>query len=144
MRGSHELMIRGMIALGACLLVTGCPLAQGPDDGGDTESKLAVFGDPDSDFSTTDVYDVEDEIIQFNTENDSIIWKTDGSEYDQGQWAVEGNFPDAAKFFQIRFGTVSGERRAYLTETVRATICDVRISGEMLQVFASNVTVPQE
>ena len=142
-------------ALAACVLflgIVGCAnnILPGQDDNmhdngnGDPTGKLAVFEDPDSEFSTTDVYDVDDQIVQFNTENDSIIWAADGMEYRVGQFAVNGNFPNAAQSFLVRFGTKGGERRAYFTETGPATICDIRVAGGLLNIFPTNETVPQE
>jgi hypothetical protein len=117
----------------------------GPDDGtggGEPGAKtLVVFDDPDSDFSTTDVNDVEEEIVQFDADTGQIIWATTGEAY--LSFDIDGNFL-ASRFFQIRFGTKDGQRKAYFTETGPATICDIEIQNGELLIFPTNETVPQE
>ena len=106
-------------------------------------SHAAVFRDPDTGFSTTDVRDVEEEIVQFDTSTNSIIWAADGTAYQEGLWAVNDVFL-AGGGFQVRFGTKEGERRAYFTETVPATICQIEPANGFLSISPTNVTVPQE
>jgi hypothetical protein len=53
-------------------------------------------------------------------------------------WPVSGNFLDAAHSFQVRFGSRSGQRRAYFTETGSGTICNLEVSGGQLRVTATN------
>jgi hypothetical protein len=48
----------------------------------------------------------------------------------------------ADKFFQVRFGTKNGERRAYFTEASRGTICDIEVVGGVLLINPTDVTVP--
>ncbi len=115
----------------------------GNDNDDQSTAHLAVFDDPNSDFSTTDVRDVDDEIVQFDTVTKAIIWAADGTAYQAGSWTVDGVFL-AGGGFQVRFGTKDGERRAYFTETGPATICQIRPAGGFLSISATNVTVPQE
>ncbi len=103
--------------------------------------KLAVFQDPDSEFSTTDVRDIDEEIFQFNTDDMTMILEVDGST-DTG-WPVNDNLLGAAGSFQVRFGTVAGERRAYFTETGPATICDIVVTDGNFTIFPTTTTVPQ-
>jgi hypothetical protein len=112
-----------------------------PED--DDAVELAVFTDPDTGFSTTDVHDVDEEIVQFDTGAKTIIWAADSSAYEPDLWTVSGNFLTADQFFQVRFGTKDGERRAYFTETGRATICNLSIQSGRLDIAGTNVTVPQ-
>lgn len=125
-------------------LLCGCPLVSGGKNNGSTESKFVLFQDPDSSFSTRDVRDVDEEIVRFDSETNSIVWAEDGSSYQAGAWTVNGTLLGAAGSFQVRFGTRDGERRAYFTETAPATICDIRVSNGNLQIFPTNVMVPQE
>lgn len=146
---SGKLWIPGLmliVGLSGCAVAPTSDVGGGNSDtnGGDASRKLAVFQDPDSAFSTSDVFDVDDEIVQFDTDNDSIVWAADGVEYQVGQWVVSGNFPTASQFFQVRFGTMDGTRRAYFTETGPATICDIRTTGGSLSISATSVPVPQE
>ena len=118
------------------------------DDGleecADPTANPAVFVDPDdATFCTSDVRDVDDEIVRFDTSTNSIIWAADGSAYQAGSWTVAGVFL-AGGGFQVRFGTQDGERRAYFTETGPATICQIQVFGDFLSISATNVTVPQE
>jgi len=127
---------------GGCAVPTSPP--DGPVDGNQTARKPAVFQDPDSAFSTSDVFDVDEEIVRFDTDNDSLVWAADDTEYQAGQWVVSGNFPMPSQFFQVRFGTKNGARRAYFTETSSGTICDIETVDGTLSITATTVPVPQE
>ncbi len=136
----------------ALLLCGGCNLGlvieppNGNDNANDNVNgpeHRVIFSDPDSDFSTSDVRDVDEEIVQFDTETEAIIWAMDETSYDAGLWDVNGNFL-AGGFFQVRFGTRSGERRAYFTETLTATICQLGVQGGQLSIAPTLVPVPQE
>ena len=105
---------------------------------------LVVFFDPDSEFSTMDVRDVDDEIVRFDGDLKAIIWVTDDLVFDEGVWENDGNFLLEGRPFQVRFGTVDGERRAYFTETGPATICNISVDQGRLRIAATNVLVPQE
>jgi hypothetical protein len=56
---------------------------------------------------------------------------------------VTGNFLGAAQFFQVRFGNVDGQRRAFFTETGPATICDIEPVGDSISISPTNTEVPQ-
>ncbi len=105
-------------------------------------SDLALFTDPDSGFSTTVVRDVDDEMVQFSLSARSIIYQ-DGTEYLAGSWSVNGNFL-ADGSFQVRFGSVGGEKRAYFTETGPGTVCDFRVTSDRFQILATSQVPPQE
>ena len=102
--------------------------------------QLVVFRDPDSTFSTSDIRDVQDQIVRFDMTSNSLIWAADGRSFPG--YPVSGNFVRADRAFQVRFGTKDGERRAYFTETVATTICDVEIVGGQLLISPTNVNVP--
>jgi hypothetical protein len=105
-----------------------------------TEVRLAVFSDPASSFSTSDVRDVQEQIVRFNTVDNSLIWAADGRSF-MG-YPVSGNFIRADHGFQVRFGTKDGERRAYFTETATATLCDIEVVGSALVISPTSVKVP--
>jgi hypothetical protein len=100
----------------------------------------ATFTDPDSSFTTSDVRDVQRQIVRFDTTSNSLIWAADGRSF--SGYPVSGNFIRSDKGFQVRFGTEDGERRAYFTETASATICDIEVAGGQLTISATSVTVP--
>ncbi len=102
--------------------------------------QLVVFRDPDSNFTTSDLRDVQDQIVRFDMTSNSLIWAADGRSF-QG-YPVSGNFLRADRAFQVRFGTKDGERRAYFTETVATTICDIEIVGGQLVISPTSVKVP--
>jgi hypothetical protein len=102
--------------------------------------QLAVFSDPPTSFTTSDVRDVQEQIVRFDTASNSLIWAADGRSF--SGYPVSGLFIGAARSFQVRFGTKDGERRAYFTETATATICDIEIVGVQLVITGTNVTVP--
>ena len=101
---------------------------------------LAVFEDPDSDFTTDTVRDVDGETMQCDTSTGRLIWLADGSEH--AGWNVQGNALNSG--FQVRFGTEESERRAYFTEVSPPTICDLSVFGTFLSIRATSVEVPQE
>jgi hypothetical protein len=102
--------------------------------------QLAIFHDPASTFSTSDVRDVQDQIVRFDTAASSLIWAADGRSFPG--YAVDGNFIRSDRAFQVRFGIKDGERRAYFTETIKGTICDIEVINGQLLLSSTNVTVP--
>jgi hypothetical protein len=102
--------------------------------------QLATFTDPSTGVTTSDVRDVQEQIIRFDMANNALIWVLDGTSH--SGYPVDGSFIRSDRHFQVRFGTKDGERRAYFTETATATICDVVVSGGVLSVFPTTVTVP--
>ena len=103
--------------------------------------QLAVFTDPVSSFTTSDVRDVQDQIVRFDTVANSLIWVADGQSFPG--YPVDGNFIRSDHFFQVRFGTKGGEPRAYFTETATGTICDIEVTGGRLVISGTNVPVPR-
>ena len=77
---------------------------------------LRLFTDTASGFSTTDVRDAGGQIVQFNTSSE-LIWTADGTRL--SGYPSSGTTIDAQRacqcWFEVRFGTVAAERRAYLT-----------------------------
>jgi hypothetical protein len=114
-----------------------------------TPIQLVVFKDPASEFSISEVRDVQEQIVRFNTA-DELIWTADGTPFPE--YFADGNLiayhHKADKFFQVRFGTKDGERRAYLTSTddslrgAPATILDIDVASGRLTFIGTNVPVP--
>jgi hypothetical protein len=116
---------------------------------------LVVFTDRASGFSTSDVRDVEEEILQFNTAGE-LIWTADdtrlpGYQVGQDGWGnlqywVAGKICPEGCAFVIRFGTRDGERRAYLTvdygHNNPGTLVDVEVNDGALLVAQSQVYPP--
>ena len=100
---------------------------------------LAVFSDP-SGFMTSDVRDVQGQIVRFDTANNALIWVADGRSF--AGYPVSGVFIRADNAFQVRFGTEGGERRAYFTEVGPDTICDINVVNGQLVILPTNVRVP--
>jgi hypothetical protein len=103
--------------------------------------RLATFTDPASSFSTSDVRDVQEQVMRFDTASNSLIWTVNGQTY-TGYPVIDTYFIRSDKFFQVRFGMRNGERRAYFTEAARGTICDVEVSSGGLVITPTDVTVP--
>jgi hypothetical protein len=112
------------------------------NDNGST-STLAVFVDPGSDFSTSDVHDSNDDIVQFDTAAKTIIWAADGTAYQAGSWDVNGALLEGGGF-KVVFGTKNGDPRAYFTETASATICDVAVQGGQVSITGTLLAVPHD
>ncbi len=110
---------------------------------GAEDNTFAKFEDPDGDFETTEVRDVDGEIMQFDTATEELVWQEDGSRI--ANWRVNGTeliFGNSP--FRARFGTEDGERRVYFTEVNPPTICDLVVNNGVLSIFATNTPVPQE
>lgn len=112
--------------------------------------QLALFTDPSSGVSTSDLRDVDEQIVQVNTA-DELIWTADGTRFPE--FIAVGNFiayhHGADTFFQVRFGTKDGERRAYLgwrddrLRGRRPTILDLWVDGRGdLKIAETDVPVP--
>jgi hypothetical protein len=124
-----------------------------------TLGSLVVFSESASGFSTTDLRDVEDQIVQFNTANE-LIWTADGTRL-PGFFVDQVHYPGTSFIdvvgpsrvicptgcsFEVRFGTKDGERRAYLTMDYvhdnPGTLVDVDVSAGVLKVARTNVFAP--
>ncbi len=126
---------------GVAVMVAGlcsCSVPAGTDNDG---VDFVVFQDPDSEFSTTDVMDIDADIVRFDDANGQIIWAEDGTTEDG--WNINGNLLQGG-FFTVAFGTENGQRGAYFTETATATICDISANGGAIRITATNTPVPQE
>lgn len=115
-----------------------------------TLNGLAVFTDSATGFSTTDVLDSDGQMIRVNTANE-LIWVADGTRFPEFIAAASntiGYHHAGDTYFQIRFGTKAGERRAYVTWPDgrlqgAATILDLWVDARGdLKVTETNVTVP--
>jgi len=124
-----------LIAIPAMLL--GC----GGDTAGPSGSDFAVFRDPGSSFTSSDVRDIDDEIVRFIPSDNTMLWTPSNLLFDN--WPVSGNFLGPNRSFEVRFGTVSGQRRAYFTEVGPGTLCDLRVTGARLELFPTNTHPPQ-
>ena len=99
---------------------------------------LAQFTDPVSGLLTSDVRDVDEQIVRFDTNNHTLIWQADGRTFPG--YTVNGN--NINSDFCVRFGTKDGARRAYFTETTRPFICNIEVANGQISISATNVPVP--
>ena len=115
---------------------------------------LIVFTDPGTGFSTSEVRDVQEQVLQINTA-DELIWTADGTQLPgyrvdrccyPGVSYIVGKICAEGCAFEVRFGTKDGERRAYLTADYGhdnpGTLVDVEVSGGALVVTRTSVFVP--
>ena len=131
---------RALVLFLLCVAAAGCggSSATSPEP----VVRLVIFQDPDSAFSTTDVHDAQEQVVQFNSTNDTLIWTLTGEAF--AGWDTNGNFLNASRQFMVSFGTKNGERRAYFTETLApGTICDLQLNGAgQLVIVPTDVPVP--
>ena len=117
-----------------------------------------VFREP-SGFSTTDLRDAHDRIVQF-TSSGGLVWTPDGTHVpgyevspDSSYWGPPTYFIGlktrvCGEFcvFSVRFGTEGGERRAYLTHDYGhsnpGTRVDVEVVGGSVIVTQSSLYPP--
>jgi hypothetical protein len=117
-----------------------------------TPDELAVFLDRDTGFSTYDVYDAQDQAMRFNAAGD-LIWMASGARF--GGFIADGQVITAGRvcagcYFLVRFGSVNGQRRAYLTWAAdaaadgHAPVLDVEIESAHLSVTTSDRPIPND
>jgi hypothetical protein len=112
------------------------PSTQPP--GAPQSNGLRLFIEPSTGFSTTDVRDVQDEIVQFSTKGE-LIWTADGTTL-PGYFALDVQIPcvPCDGWLEVRFGTEDGERRAYLTVDYGhdnpGTVVDLEMTAGILVV----------
>jgi hypothetical protein len=102
-----------------------------PLGGSDAEAAAFVrFVDDATGFATDEVHDVDREIVRFDTVQGAMVSLDTGDAV--SGWAATGNdlsWSRSRVEFQVRFGTEQGERRAFFTETVAGTICNLAVYG---------------
>ena len=103
---------------------------------------LAVFKDPASSFSTSDVRDGQGRVVRFDIPTNSLVWTADGRMF-TGYPVLDTYYIRADKFFQVRFGTNNGEQRAYFTEAGRGTLCDIQAVGSGVVITPTDLPVPK-
>jgi hypothetical protein len=112
--------------------------------------ELAVFTDSTTGLSASDVHDVQEQIVRFNTA-DELIWIADDSRFQE--FIVDGNsigyHHRNDTFLRVRFGSKGGERRAYLTRPdshlrgATPTILDLSVDARGDLIIAdTSVPVP--
>lgn len=147
----------GAVSLLGLLVVLGCsnsgssPIVHaGPDNeegaaGQGGAASLVVFRDEATGFETSEVHDVDREVVLFDARASAMVW-VDGTVVHA--WTTRGN--DLS--WEQKLGGVSrplrdrgGERRAYFTETDAGTICDLNIyAPDQMRIYATSERPPQE
>jgi len=112
-----------------------------------------MFTEQGTGFSTSELRDVQEQVLQLNTANE-LIWTADGTRLPsyrlehgyQGASFIIGKICAEGCAFEVRFGTRNGERRAYLTADYGhdnpGTLVDVEVSGGALVVTRTSLFVP--
>jgi hypothetical protein len=124
----------------------GVPGEPGPSemDTDATSARFVTFLDPDSEFQTSEVHDVDREVVRFDAQLDAMVWSGSGDVV--SSWSTNGNdlaWGGSGVAFRVRFGTEAGERRAFFTETDRGTICNLNITApEALSIRATSELPP--
>jgi hypothetical protein len=140
--------------------LTGCDGSSSPPTAPSSSSstnpsgapRLVVFRDSASGFSTSDLRDAEDEVMQLSTAGELVFPATNtrlpgfrqyGGGSEQG---IEGNICGPYCAFVVRFGIKDGERRAYLTVDYGhdnpGTLVDVEVANGALVVTQTDVYPP--
>lgn len=103
-----------------------------------------MFRDPDSEFVTDEVHDADREVMTFDAPGMALVW-ADGTRV--SGWSADGNDLDSTRSavaFRVLFGREAGQQRAYFTETLTGTICDITVFGpDQLSIAATDERPPQ-
>jgi hypothetical protein len=116
---------------------------------------LTVFTDSATGFSTTDLRDSQEQILQLTTGGE-LVWAADGTRLpgyrvtyftaDGKVSFIEGKICPEWCAFEVRFGTRGGEWRAYLTVDYGhwnpGTLVDVEVAGGALVVTETELYPP--
>ena len=112
---------------------------------------LVAFFDPASRFSTSDLRDAEEEIMQFSTAGELVFPATNtrlaGFRRLAGpEQGIEGDICGRLCAFVVRFGIKDGEQRAYLTidygHDNPGTLVDVEVANGALVVTQTDLYPP--
>ena len=118
----------------------------------DAPREFALFVDHESGIATTDVRDVHEQIVRFNTAG-QLVWTSSGAKF--AGFTADGQVVTASPvcadcYFLVRFATRGGQRRAYLTWSGDPapdrpiTILDLDVVGERLMVTETDVFLAAE
>jgi hypothetical protein len=127
---------------------------------------LILFTDSATVFSTTDVHDAQDRIVRFNSAGE-LIWAADDTRYTSGRvivgsWVeplstflVNGNYVGRSACLTsttctplvVRFGSINGERRAYLTLNpswfhAGSMMTNIEVADGSVVITATSMPVP--
>lgn len=108
-----------------------------------SEGDFATFVDPDTGAPLQAVRDADREVVYFDISRRAMVSAATGDAV--SGWVTDGNDLrwDRGGAFQVRFGSESGEARAYFTEAGPGTICNLTIRGpDQLSISATNETPP--
>ena len=142
-------------AMAGCADSSSTPSPAGPS-AVSPEARLVPFTESASGFSTTDVRDADDQIVQFTTSG-QLLWAADGTRL-SGYYVttvpgthgvvtyITGQICDENCVFEVRFGSSGGERRAYLTVDYGhfnpGTLVDVAVIDGRLRVSPTDTFAP--
>ena len=132
----------------------GCSRMAGPSPAAVDESGthgFAVFLDRETGFRTSDVRDAQDQIVRFNDAGE-LVWLASGARFPG--YIADGQVVTAERicagcYFFVRFGSRSGEPRAYLTwagskpDGQAHTVLDVEVVGDELAVTSTDLEIPK-
>jgi hypothetical protein len=120
------------------------------------EAGLVTVTESSSGFSTTDLRDADDQIVQFTTSG-QLLWAADGTRL-SGYYVttvtgthgvvtyITGSICDESCVFEVRFGASEGERRGYLTVDYGhdnpGTLVDVAVIDGRLRVSPTDKFAP--
>jgi hypothetical protein len=106
-------------------------------------------------FSTTDLHDAQEQVLQLNDSTSELIWGADGTRLSGYALSPTTSYYDAYFImgkicagceFEVRFGTRDGERRAYLTVDYGhdnpGTVVDVEVVNGSLVVTQTDLYPP--
>jgi len=116
--------------------------------GGGNNPDLATFTDPQTGQTTQAVRDSDEDVLQFNIVNDTLISVGDGKSLPGYVVTDETiNSSTDAKTYHVRFGDKQGVRRAYLTEGSdddTATVVNVHVVNDVLETKTTILLVPKD
>jgi len=127
----------------SALLVAGCGGVTGGEEIDLSTAELTVFQDPDSSFSTTELLDVDGEVISFTTDG-RIVWVETSMAWANSrnaEWTTDGNTLRSDEYFTVAYGLVDGEFGGWITRASTDTVCDFDAEGDELFIDPTEETV---
>ncbi len=108
--------------------------------------ELTVFADPDSDFTTDEILDVDGEALSFTTDG-RLVWvatSTAWAESRYAMWTTDGNTLRSDGHFTAVYGTWNDTFGAWIIDTSSSFLCDFETDGDVLFITATEDVVAQQ
>ena len=107
--------------------------------------ELTVFEDPDSDFTTDQILDVDGEALSFTTDG-RVVWAATSMAWAESRnafWTTDGNTLRSDGHFMAVYGTWNDTFGAWVIATSNGFLCDFQADDDVLHIDSTEEAVAQ-